>query len=106
MNRLVIVMTDLMDSLKIKHDENGVMDVVEVSAEERAQFMKAVDKLPEKIDCDNLIHDLVVAVALDANLITEEQSKLPKEEVVLLEGYKTVFDNIAGSVKEFTSVKK
>lgn len=106
MNRLVIVMTDLMDSLKIKHDENGVMDVVEVSAEERAQFMKAVDKLPEKIDCDNLIHDLVVAVALDANLITEEQSKLPKEEVVLLEGYKTVFDNIAGIVKEFTSVKK
>ena len=105
MNRLVIVMMDIMDKLNIKHDDNGIMDSSQISKESQHQFMIAVEQLPEKIDCDRNIHELVVLIALESNLITDDQAKLPKEEVILLEGYKTIFDNISEIVKEFTASK-
>jgi uridine kinase len=95
-------MIGIMDDLKIEHDQDGKFDTDHVSKEVVDEFYKRIDQLPQKKDCDMMIYDLVVAIAIEAGLMTEEQSTLPEAEVVRMEGYKTVFDNIAEIVREFT----
>lgn len=102
MNRYLICMIGIMDDLKIEHDQDGKFDTDHVSKEVVDEFYKRIDQLPQKKDCDMMIYDLVVAIAIEAGLMTEEQSTLPEAEVVRMEGYKTVFDNIAEIVREFT----
>ncbi|MBO4735428.1 MAG: hypothetical protein J5614_03445 [Paludibacteraceae bacterium] len=104
MNRYLICMIGVMDDLKIAHDQDGVVDIEKIPQDKLDEMYKRIDELPQKKDCDMMIYDLVIAIALEAGLMTEEQSQLPANEVVELEGYKTVFDNIAGIVKEFTKM--
>ena len=102
MNRYLICMIGVMDDLKIKHDQDGKFEPENIPADVLDELYKRIDELPQKKDCDMLIYDLVIAIAIEAGLMTEEQSSLPADEVTKMEGYKTVFDNIAEIVREFT----